>query len=291
MNLAHLRAFHAVATEGGFSAAAAARHVSQPTVSSQVAALESRYGVRLFERAGRAVLLTETGSALLEVSRRLFALEEQAEEVLTAARELRAGSLRLGSDGPHHAIPLLARFMRRFPGVEVSLETGSSERMLRALYGARIDCALIARTEPDPRLYALPYGSSPLVLFVPRGHRWARRAAIALAEVAGERVILREAASVTRQVFERALAESGIRPAAVMRIESREAVREAVAAGLGIGVVARAELDPDPRLRAVRIADRELAITEHLVCLEERRRLRMVAAFLALAAEARERPS
>jgi len=283
MNLAHLRAFHMVATEGGFTTAANALHVSQPTVSAQVRALEERYGVRLFERVGRRVHPTELGAALVAVTRRLFSLEEQAAEVLTAAHGLRSGQLRVGADGPHHVIPLLAAFTTRYPGVETRLEMGSSERMVRALHEARIDVAVIARAGADRRLHTLPYRSSPLVLFVPRTHRWARRASIGLDEIAGERLILREAASVTRQVFETALTAAGIEAASVMQIESREAVREAVAAGLGIGVVAAAEFDPDPRLRRLRIRDADLAITEHLVCIAERRNLRIVAAFLALA--------
>jgi len=285
LNIIHLRAFYAVATEGGFSAAARAAHVSQPTLSSQVHALEERYGVRLFERAGRGITLTDTGARLLELARRLFGLEEQAEEVLAAAHGLNSGRLRVGADGPHHAIPLLARFTRRYPGIEVALEMGSADRMLRDLRASRIDVALVARTGADPRLHSLTYLTSPLVIFVPRDHAWARRASICLAEIRGERLIVREAASMTRQVFEAALAESAIEPAAVMCIESREAVREAVAAGLGIGVVAAAEFDPDRRVKALRIRDAQLSITEHLVCLEERRSLRVLAAFLAVARE------
>jgi len=285
LNLIHLRAFYAVATEGGFSAAARIAHVSQPTLSSQVRALEERYGVRLLERVGRDVTLTETGARLLEVARRLFGLEEQAEEVLSAAQGLQSGRLRVGADGPHHAIPLVARFMRRYPGIEVTLEMGSADRMLRDLRAARVDVALVARTGTDPRLHALTYLTSPLVIFVPRDHAWARRASIRLAEIRGERLIVREAASMTRQVFAAALAEAAIEPASVMRIESREAVREAVAAGLGIGVVAAAEFDPDRRVKALRISDANLSITEHLVCLEERRNLRVLEAFLTVAGE------
>lgn len=284
MNTIHLRAFHIVATEGSFTTAARALHVTQPTLSAQVRALEETYGVRLFDRTARGVVLTAVGEALLGVTRRLFSLEFEAEEMLSATRELQRGSLKVGADGPHHIIPVLGAFTRRYPGLDVSLDMGTSDRVLRELREYRIDVAILARVDTDPRLHSVPFRRSPLVLFVPRSHPWAGRSSVRLNEVAGERMVLREAASVTRQVFQSALDAAGIRPQSVMQIESREAVREAVAAGLGIGVVALAEFDRDARLKALRVRDKKLEIVEHIVCLAERRRLRIVRAFLEIAA-------
>ncbi len=283
MNIAHLRAFHAVASAGSFTAAARALHVTQPTLSAQVKTLEDYHDARLLERGARGVRLTPLGSSLYDIACGLFAAEQAAEELLSGARELQHGQLRVGADGPHHIIPVVAAFTRRYPGLDVSLAMGTADRVLRDLREQRIDVALVARVDADARFDSLPFRSSPLVLFVPRDHAFARRQSVRLAEVAGERLVLREAASVTRQLFEHALAEAGIVPQAVMRIESREAVREAVAAGLGIGVVAEAELDPDPRIKALRIHDRTLTIVEHVVCLADQRHRPMVRAFLEVA--------
>ncbi|MFQ5755261.1 MAG: LysR substrate-binding domain-containing protein, partial [Acidiferrobacterales bacterium] len=186
------------------------------------------------------------------------------------------------ADGPHHVIPIVAAFNRRYPGLDVSLSMGNADTVLNDLRNYRIDVAVLAKVDEDPRLFAIPYRRSPLVLFVPRNHPWAKRTSIRLKEIADQRMILREAASVTRQTFQSALAEAGVRPQAVMQIESREAVREAVAAGLGIGVVSQAEFDYDKRLTAVRVHDAQMEITEHVVCLQERRRLRIVRAFLEI---------
>ncbi|MFQ5994464.1 MAG: LysR substrate-binding domain-containing protein [Acidiferrobacterales bacterium] len=280
MNSAHLRAFHAVAREGSFTTAARSLGVTQPTVSSQVKALEDDYGVRLFDRRGRRAVPTELGAELFAVTQRLFGLEEEAEDILAAARELRGGQIKVGADGPHHVIPILAAFSRHYPRLEVSLSMGNADRVLHDLRNYRIDVAVLAKVDNDPRFFAVPYRRSRLVLFVPRTHPWAKRSSIRLREVAQQPMILREAASVTRQIFQSALTEANVRPQAVMQIESREAVREAVAAGLGIGVVSEAEFDRDKRLTALRIRDARLEITEHVVCLQERRRLRIVRAFL-----------
>ncbi len=285
MNLAQLRAFHAVAREGSFTTAARALAVTQPTVSSQVKALEDGYGVRLFDRRGRRVAPTELGNALFAITQRLFSLEEEADDILAAARELDRGQIRVGADGPHHVMPILAAFNRRYPGLDVSLSMGNADTVLNDLRNYRIDVAVLAKVDEDPRLFSIPYRRSPLVLFVPRNHPWGRRSSIRLEEVADQRMILREAASVTRQIFQSALAKARIRPQAVMQIESREAVREAVAAGLGIGVVSQAEFDYDKRLTAVRVRDAQMEITEHVVCMQERRRLRIVRAFLDVAAQ------
>lgn len=282
-NWAHLRAFHAVAREGSFSTAARALAVTQPTVSSQVGTLEQTYGVRLFDRRGRHVVPTEVGSALFAMTQRLFTLEDEVEDLLTGAQELQSGHIKVGADGPHHIIPILAAFTQRHPALEVSLAMGNADKVLHDLRSHRIDVAVVAKVDNDPRLYAVPFRKSRLVLFVPRTHPWAERSSIRLQEVAEQRMILREAASVTRQIFQAALAEAGVKPQLVMQIESREAVRQAVAAGLGIGVVSEAEFDQDKRLKALRVRDARLEITEHIVCLQERRRLRIVRAFLEVA--------
>lgn len=285
MNPAQLRAFHAVATEGSFTAAARRLGVTQPTISSQVKALEDAYGVRLFERLGRGVLPTETGRALHDITRRLYTLEEEARELLDDAQALRTGQIKVGADGPHHVIPLLAAFVSRFPELDVSLEMGNAAHVMRAVRDSRIDVAVLAQPDDDPRLHAIELATSALVLFVPVEHPWAGRVTVSLASVADQRMILREAASATRRIFQQALDRAGVEPQSVMQIESREAVREAVAAGLGIGVVSRAELDPDPRLHALEVDDASLTITEYVVCLQERRRLRVVRAFLEVVEE------
>ena len=282
MNAAQLRAFHAVATAGGFTRAAARLGVTQPTLSGQVKALEDTYGVELVERRGRQLVLTETGAALLDLTRRIFGLTEEAEQLLSAARGLERGHLRLGADAPYHVLPALAAFTRRYPKLRLSLTVGNSETLIRDLFDHRIDVAVVANLAPDARLHALPVRRDRLVLFVPKGHPWARRRQVTPAELAGERLVLREPGSSTRRVFETAMARAGIALEEVIEINSREAVREAVAAGLGIGVVSESEFGNDPRLVKVRLAEADLGATEYVTSLAERKELRLIRAFLEL---------
>lgn len=289
MNHAQLRAFHQVATEGSFTKAAAALRVTQPTISAQVKALEDSYGIRLFDRRGRGVALTDLGENLLQITRRLFDLEEQAAELLSANRALEGGHLKIGIDSPMHVTPILTEFVKRYPGITIGLSTGNSDKVLHDLLDYRTDIAVVARLQIDDRLVSIVLREDRLVVFMRKDHPLATRQSIGLKEIGDERLILRESGSVTRQIFEEALDRAEIYPHTVMEMDSREAVREAVAAGLGIGVVSSAEIGDASGLAILDIADADVTMTEYLVCLKERRRLRIVRAFMELAREIRDR--
>jgi aminoethylphosphonate catabolism LysR family transcriptional regulator len=283
MNLAQLRAFYAVAREGGFTAAARVFNLTQATLSGQVKALEENYGVRLFERRWRRVETTPLGDELLDFARRIFDLEDQARDMLTYARDLGHGWLRVGADGPYHVIPALAAFNQRYPGLNVSLKVGNSEEVLRDLLDYSCDVAVLANLQDDPRLFALPFRRDSLMVFVAKDHPLARHASISLKELDGQPMVMREVGSATRRIFEDALHRSGVEAGAVMEMDGREAVREAVAAGLGLGVVSEAEYVADDRLKALGLGGAKLLMTEYVVCLAERRKLRIVSAFFELA--------
>ena len=122
-----------------------------------------------------------------------------------------------------------------------------------------------------------------LVLFVQRAHPWAKRQRISLADIAGRDMVVRERGSITREVFETRLGEAGLKPGTLIEVQTREAVREAVAAGFGIGVVFESEFGNDARFRPIHVADADLAVGEYVVCLEERRRLALVRTFIDIA--------
>ncbi len=282
INHAQLRAFHAVAAEGGFTRAAAALHVTQPTLSAQVKELEATWGIRLFERVGRGVEITELGRALFALTARLASLEGEAEQLLASARGLLRGQLRVMADAPHHIIPLLKPFGTRYPAIRFSLTFGNTSATLAALHDRSCDVAVLPDLAPDPRLHQAVLRRDRLVLCVAADHRWARRRAVPLADLASERVVLREPGSTTRALFEAALAAAGVILGETIDIGSREAVREAVAAGLGVGVVLGSEFGHDRRLARVALGGVAIESTEYAACLRERLSVRTVEAFFAL---------
>lgn len=298
MRLAHLRSFFAVARHGGFTAGARALHVSQPTVTAQVRALEETYAIELFVRRGRSVALTAAGQALFGIAERIFEQEEEALALLQNTGELRAGSLRVGAVGPYHVMEMLAAFHARHPAIDLAVSLGNSEQVVAGLLDRSTDVAVLAQYAHDARLHFVPFRSHRVVMFVPKTHRFARQRGIRLAQLANEPQIVREPGSTTRKAMEEALRKAGITPPVAMEIGSREAVREAVIRGLGIAAVSEIEFVPDPRLRTVPILDAEVQTHAHVACLVERRDARVVAAFydvvhalLAASRRAPRRPS
>jgi aminoethylphosphonate catabolism LysR family transcriptional regulator len=274
-----LRAFHAVATAGSFTEAARALGVSQPAVSMAVRGLEEAYGVELLAR-GRKVALTELGRALLEAVRPIFAIEAEAAEILGQHSGLLRGHLRVGADAPYVVMPVLAAFHRAHPGVLLSLSLGNSSEVLRDLLDGRTDVAAFSDRVEDKRLFAVAAARSRQVVVVPKTHPWAARPSIHLAELHGAPMVMREEGSRTRGAFEAAIREAEVVPEIVMELGSREAVQEAVAAGIGVGVVIEAERGHDERLVALPLADVSIEHVDFVACLEERRHLRAIAAFL-----------
>lgn len=283
MNLIHLRAFHAVASAGGFTRGAERLGVSQPAVTMQVRALERRYGVELFRRQGQRIALTPFGRQLWQRTRRIFMQLEDLEDLLGAAGALEIGRLEIGADGPFSIMELLAAFMARHGGIEVAVRIGNATRVLRDLEDGRTDLALLNLIEPRPDLFSRPLYRDRIVAFMPRDHALAARTEVGLEELAQAPLVLREEGSATRALLLAALGEAGLSPRIALELGSREAVREAVLAGLGVGTVFARELVDDPRLAALPIEDAELSAEVSLACLPERRDLGVVRAFFRVA--------
>jgi aminoethylphosphonate catabolism LysR family transcriptional regulator len=279
MRLTQLRSFYAVARHGGFTAGANALHISQPTVTTQVRALEANYGVELFVRRGRSVILTDVGHTLFTMAQRVFAQEEEALNFLRETGELRTGRLRIGAVGPFHVMEMISAFRRRYPKVEVSITIGNSEETMRGLLAFETDVAVLAQYASEPLLHSVPYRSHPVVIFVRRDHRLAGRETIRIEELADEDLIMREPGSTTRKALEDALRAAGVKPRLAMEIGSREAVLEAVIRGLGISAVSEFEFVADPCLHSIKITGAKVTTHAHVACLQERRQVRIVNAF------------
>lgn len=283
MNRTQLHAFHLVARAGGFSRAAHAAHVSQPTLSAQIGALEREYSTQLFTRRGRVVELTALGRDLFDLTQRLFALEDEARALLAGTKALTRGHLRVAADSAYHAIPILAALKARHGGLTFALSIGNSAAVLGQLFAYEADVAVMAKMTSDPRLHTLEFKHDRLIAFVPRGHALAKRRAVPAHDFAGAELVLRERGSITREVFEQALAQAGARPSTLIEVQTREAVREAVAAGFGIGIVFESEFGTDPRFTPLRLTGGDFAVAEYVACLRERRSLALVRAFLEAA--------
>lgn len=276
LNLHHLRVFARVAQDGGFTRAAQSLHLSQPAVSKAVRELERQTGLPLLERGGHTTRLTAAGEALYARARELFAVERSAEEELRALRGLDSGVLRVGASttvATYLLFPYLARFREANPRMELRVSSANTRAIARALVERRLDIALVEGPVRHPRIEVVAWREDELVVIAPAAHRFASRRSVRLRELDGEALIVRERGSGTRQVTERALAEHGVSPRVTLQLGSTEAIKQAVAAGLGLAVVSRFTVDDQVelgRIAAVRV--REPALGRMLTELRLRER-------------------
>ncbi len=275
-----LRSFHAVAREGTVTGAARILNVSQPTITTQVKELEARYGIELFHRRGRKVELTELGRELLQRTQHFFNAEDEVAELLEAAAGIRGGHLRIGAVGPFHVMKMISAFRDRYPDIAISIDLGNTKEVVDRIMECRSDIAVVSQIKTDPGLLTIPFSQQRLVAFVGKDHPWSRRRSIALADLDGQEMVIREEGSTTRHALETALQEAEVMPSIVLEVGSREAVWESVAEGHGIGIVSEVAILPDKRITALKIADAEIYTKTHVVCLQDRSDSRLIKAFL-----------
>lgn len=287
--LAALKAFDATARLGSMTAAARALGLQQPTLSAHIQRLEQVHGVELFHRRGRRLDLTAFGRALLEHSRRAFAAEDDALALLLAAQNRFAGHLEVHAIGPYNVVPILRRFVQRHPQVNVAVRVGDSRSIVARLLDHQGDLGVVLNATEDPALVFVPHRRQRLVVFAPVGHPLTRQQPLVMADLHQQRFVIREEGSTTRRVFESAMRQRGLQHRVAIEMGSREAVREAVAQGLGLGVVADTAYVADARLVPLRVSDSDMATLVHLVCRRERRQSPLVAAFFDAAAALADR--
>jgi len=281
--LAALKAFDATVRAGSMSAAARSLGLRQPTLSAHIARLERQHGVELFFRRGRRLELTPFGQTLSECTRRAFRAEEDALALLTAAGIQSYGQLRICAVGPYNVTPVIKAFRAQRPRVSVAVTIGDSRQVVESILDFRGDIGLLVHAAEDPLLHCQPFRRQPLVVFASRLHPLAGAGTLRLADLQGQEFVFREQGSTTRRVFEQALARAGVAIRVHIEMGSREAVREAVAEGLGLGVVAEMAYVPDPRLVKLLLAPPGLQTHAHFICRQERRGVPLIREFLGTA--------
>ena len=288
MRYVQLRAFHYVAISGGFSRAAEALFLTQPAISDQVRKLEEEYDVLLFNRHKKQVTMTRHGQLLLEITHRMFDTEQQALDLLSESRALRAGTLRIVADAAHHLLHILGRFRAKYPGVQVTVRAGNTESVITSLFAYEADIGVLGEIPEGRDFEILKLNSTPIIAFVAAGHPLAKRKKMRFDEITAHPLILRERGSKTRQKLDSMAGSQRLTLKPAIEAEGREAVREIVASGAGIGFVSAAEFGKDARLVPITIDGPEMLMDEALICLRERSAGKLVRAFWEVARDLAE---
>ncbi len=235
------RVFEAVVEHGSITKASEQLHLTQPAVSMQLRKLEEAVGMPLMERVGRRLHLTDAGREMLKYCRRLSHTVREAEAVMKAMRQLEHGSLSLAvaSTVNYFATHFIAAFHARYPGIQISMEVTNRESLLQALKAYDKDLFLMGQPPEDDELLAEPFMNNPLVVIASPRHLLAGQGRVQLEQLQDEPFVVRESGSGTRMALESFLAEHGVTLNSQMEMNSNEAIKQAVMAGLGLGVVSR----------------------------------------------------
>ncbi len=243
INLRHLRLFAAVVDHGGFTKAAAQLGLSQPAISKSLAELERSLHVRLIDRSGRSAQLTQAGQILHARAREIFGVERLAERELREIRGLKRGRLRVAASPTIAAYllpPILARFHRRRPTVRITAIETTAATVAKLLLESRVDVALTEDPPASEFVDATPWLDDELVVVAAAKHELATRDRIDPGDLADFAFLVDEPRCPIRRAGERALADRGVRLRRTMRVGGTEAIKQGVAAGLGLAIVSRA---------------------------------------------------
>ena len=253
--LRQLRVFESAARHLSLTRAAEELHLTPPAVSIQVRQLEGHAGAELFERVGRRLRLTEAGEEVLARSREILGHIRGAEETIAGLGSLEQGLLDVGfiNAGDYFFPWIIAAFRERHPGIRVRLTVGNREDLLERLAEREIDLAVMSHAPTQPGFVAEAFAPHPHVVVGAPSHPLARRRSVPLETVAGEPFITREPGSATRLAMEQAFAEAGVVPRIEMEIASNETIKQAVAAGFGLGFLSAHAVQQELALRRLAV--------------------------------------
>lgn len=266
VTLRQLYVFDAVARHLSFTRAAQELHLTQPAVSMQIKQLEEQVGTPLLEQMGKRNYLTEAGVELRQYVRAIAGLIDEAGMVLDEMQGVQRGRLTISvaSTANYFAPRLLAAFSQRYPGVTYSLDVTNRETLLHQLADNAKDLVIMGQPPEDMDLAAEPFMENPLVVIAPPGHPLVDRKRLRLKNLQSEAFIVREEGSGTRNAMERFFAERGMTLSTSLEMSSNEAIKQAVEAGLGLGLVSMHTLELELEAGRLAVLDVEkLPIMRH----------------------------
>jgi LysR family transcriptional regulator, low CO2-responsive transcriptional regulator len=278
-----LKAFYHVALLGGFSRAAEALCHTQPAISEQVRKLEQDHDVLLFHRERKRVRLTDAGEKLFHLTKQYFEIEQQIEEYMSETSTTIDGELRIVADSAHHVTGILTEFRKKYPNVTVSLRVGNTKEIVEELRAYNAEIGIAGSVDPGKDMETLSLGATEITAFAARGVLLASKHSLSMKELADLPLIFREEGSKTRAKLVEAAALQGIDLKPSIVAEGREAVREVVASGAGIGFVSKAEFGHDDRLTQISLSDADLNMSETLIHLAQRREVKLIRTFMDVA--------
>lgn len=291
MNLNQLRVFYAAAREGSYTRAADILYVTQPAVSQAIKALEAYYGVGLFKKAGRAMELTSAGRVLFGYAEHIFGLADEAERAMRELSSVARGELRVAVNKIYarYLMPsLVSAFRERYPGVDLVLDEGSSEEMVKSVERLSAHVGLVGRVPYPSRIRAQLYRLVDLVLVAGPAHSLSQRDTVCWRDLDGESFIIREKGSSSRHAVLERFSRQGLSLNVALESGSVGFIKEFVAEGKALAFLLEADIREElaaGRLVKIPLADGNLELETDVVMLADAYKSPAVRAFLGVLEE------
>ncbi len=239
--LHQLKVFEAVARNSSFTRAAEELFLTQPTVSMQVKQLSKTVGMALFEQVGKKLYLTESGKELFVTCQDMFERMERFEMAIANIKGLKQGALRISAiTTAKYVIPrILGPFCNRYPGIDVSLTVTNHQYVLEGLSSNRNDLYIVSHVPEDLDVQVKLFMENPLVVLAPKTHPLVGEKNISLERLAQEPFIMREPGSGTRRAAQTLFESHGISLKVRLDLGSNEAIKQAIAGGMGLSVLSK----------------------------------------------------
>ncbi|HWP48650.1 MAG TPA: selenium metabolism-associated LysR family transcriptional regulator [Candidatus Limnocylindrales bacterium] len=268
MDIRDLEVFLAVAKYLNFTRAGEEIHLSQPSISVRIHQLEEELGVKLFEQAGKKVLLTEAGHLLVPYARRVVADLENVRQVMKEYQGLEQGSLRIGASttpGMYLIPRIITQFKGVYPKIDISLSIENTRRVEEGIVKNEFDLGFVGGHLINEEVETIPWLIDEIVLVVPSSHPLALQQQIKLIDLAKERLIFREPGSATRAVIENNFRTRNLQVKAAVELGNPEAVKQAVVSGLGIAFLSKFSVETELKAKVLVIVKvQELSISREL---------------------------
>ncbi|MCH7713258.1 MAG: LysR family transcriptional regulator [Chloroflexi bacterium] len=264
LNFHQLYIFHTVASQGGFSKAAAFLDITQPAVSIQVQELERSMGVTLFHRRPRHLTLTDVGETVYAYSQQIFSLSDKLLDTVEEMEDLKVGRLTLGASTTpgEYVLPLaLGRFRQLYPGIQTELVIANTRTIIQRLLNREIDLGMVGERpeEHSGELEMVHYMDDEIVMVAAPNHPLALASSqpVTPQQVVEAGLIVREHGSATRDAAERHLQALGVDAKVVLELGSNQAVKQAAVAGGGVGVISRMGVTAEVKAEMLVVLDVE----------------------------------
>ena len=269
-----LQVYADVVRTGSLTATANRLHLTQPTVSQQLKRLREIVGEPIVHQVEGRVVPTEVGQALYQLSQDLLSRADVFSQYLDEYHRGGRGHFSIGLvNTAQYVLPrLLGPFSQANPQVDVTVEIGNRQQMLNRFERHEDDLYIFSHPPSDDAVLAAPFLSNPLVVIGPENSAWADRHELTMELLKEERFLLREPGSATRHTFDAWLHGAGIELRSTQQIASNEAIRLAVASGMGLAVLSRHVVADAPKgVQELALQGFPLKSRWHFVVRRERR--------------------